>query len=207
MTTHRFAPRSGEDIVNLVRTQRLAWVVSANDGDFQATLLPLLPILGPSGGLEGLAGHFARSNDHIEKLRAQSRALVLFLGPNGYISPSWIHDKTWGPTWNYAAVQFVVDIEFIDDPAYTDEHLSELVTTMEAGRPEAWNIGLMGPRYATLARHVTGFRARIVETRARFKLGQDERDAVLGDITVALNREGQHDLLQWMKEFNPQRPA
>lgn len=207
MTTHRFAPRSGGDILNLVRTQRLAWVVSANDGDFQATLLPLLPILDASGGLEGLAGHFARSNDHTEKLRAQPRALILFLGPNGYISPSWIHDKTWGPTWNYASVQFVVDIEFIDDPAHTDKHLGELVNTMETDRPDAWNIGQMGPRYATLARHVAGFRARIIDTRARFKLGQDERDAVFSDITLALDREGQHDLLRWMNEFNPGRPA
>jgi transcriptional regulator len=206
VTTDRFAPRSDEDLVNLLRAQPLAWVVSANDEDFQATLLPLLPILDASGRLEGLAGHFARSNNHSGRLRAQSRALVLFLGPHGYISPSWIHDKTWGPTWNYASVQFIVDVEFVDDAACTDAHLSELVSTMEAGRPEAWNIGMMGSRYATLARHVTAFRARIVATRAKFKLGQDERDAVFGDITIALDRAGQHGLLHWMKEFNPERP-
>ena len=205
MSTSRFASRSDADILRLVETQRLAWVISTNAGDSRATLLPLLPVLDAEGQLRSLAGHFARSNDHIDHLRSQPRALILFLGPNGYISPSWIHDKTWGPTWNYASVQFVADVEFIDEPAFTDAHLTELVDTMEAGRRDAWNIGLMGSRYAALSRHVIGFRARIVETRAKFKLGQDERDAVFSDITVALKDAGSHELLHWMRDFNPGR--
>lgn len=205
MSTSRFDSRSNADILRLIETQRLAWVVSAHATDARATLLPLLPVLDGAGNIEYLAGHFARSNDHTGYLRSHPRSLILFLGPNGYISPSWIQDKTWGPTWNYASVQFVVDIEFVDEPAFTDAHLRELVDTMEAGRADAWNVSMMGARYGSLSRHVIGFRARILATRAKFKLGQDERDAVFSDITLALNANGAHELLHWMKDFNSGR--
>lgn len=48
-------------------------------------------------------------------------------------------------------------------------------------------------------------RFRVIEIRAKFKLGQDERDDVFVDITTGLARSGQDELLQWMKVFNPGR--
>ena len=63
----------------------------------------------------------------------------------------------------------------------------------------------MGARYNTLKRHIVPFVAKVVEQRAKFKLGQDERDAVFGEISRALAREGPKDLLAWMRELNPDR--
>ena len=47
--------------------------------------------------------------------------------------------------------------------------------------------------------------ATVVEQRAKFKLGQDENDAVFGEITGALGRSQADALLAWMREFNPKR--
>ena len=44
-----------------------------------------------------------------------------------------------------------------------------------------------------------------MEQRAKFKLGQDERDAIYGDITAGLERTGAEELLAWMRELNPGR--
>jgi len=44
-----------------------------------------------------------------------------------------------------------------------------------------------------------------VEQRAKFKLGQDERDAVFTDITTALDAAGSDALVAWMRELNPGR--
>jgi len=63
----------------------------------------------------------------------------------------------------------------------------------------------MGPRYETLKRRIVPFVAKVVEQRARFKLGQDERDTVFADISAALERSGPEDLLAWMRELNPGR--
>jgi predicted FMN-binding regulatory protein PaiB len=205
VTTNRFAPRSDQDVAQLVLSQPLAWIVSGVNETFRATLLPVRPEVDANGRLVRLTGHFARSNDHFKLLQANPRAQILTLGAHGYISPSWIHDKTWAPTWNYASAQFIVDLTFFEEATEIEAHLRDLVDAMEAERPGAWNVDLMGPRFHSLSKGVIGFRAEVREIRAKFKLGQDERDDVFRDIAAGLSGSSQNELLTWMNEFNPGR--
>ena len=179
----------------------LAWIVSA-DGPF-ATPLPLRPRLDGKGRLVGLLGHFARSNPHWERLRANPRGLALFMGPHAYVSPSWMSDRVQAPTWNYASAAFALEFEFIDDPDELRASLADLVDAMEAGRPDAWSVEEVEDRYAGLSQHIVGFRAAIIGSKATFKLGQEERDDVFGDIMAGLAAEGRGDLVSWMTTFNP----
>jgi len=200
-----FAPKGDEQVLRLVLSHPLAWVVSLGDSGFQATPLPLRPRVGGAGRIESLEGHIARSNPHCAALQQDPRAVLLFSGPQGYISPSWVSDRTWAPTWNYAVVQFRVTIAFDETPARLDAHLHDLVQAMERGRTKAWQPAEMGARYEKLKRMIVPFEATVVEQRARFKLGQDERDTVFAEITDALGRTGADDLLAWMRELNPGR--
>jgi transcriptional regulator len=200
-----FAPKTEEQVLRLVLEHPLAWVVSLDAGGFRATPLPLRPRVGADGRIEALEGHMARSNLQYAALQRDARALILFSGPQGYISPSWVSNRTWAPTWNYTVVQFLSTIEFDETPARLDAHLRDLVDAMERGRPGAWQPSEMGARYETLKRMIVPFEATVVEQRAKFKLGQDERDAVFTDITEALGEEGSDALLAWMRELNPGR--
>lgn len=212
----RFAPRSNDDLSTLVQQQPLAWVVSGSAAadNFRATLLPILVEREADGRIARLVGHFARSNDQYKLLMQDPKAVMLVLGTNGYISPSWMQDKTQAPTWNYASAQFFVDVEFFEQPEAIEAHLRELVQTMEgqttrATAVPAWQVDDMGARYASLASRVIGFRATVRNVRAKFKLGQDERDDVFRDIVVGLNH-GQNvdegaELKAWMQAFNPGR--
>lgn len=200
-----FGPRSGQDLLRLLREQPLAWIVSGSGPDFRATLLPVLPLLDQEGRVSGLMGHFARGNPHVSLLRRDGRAAILMLGPHGYISPSWMRDRSQAPTWNYASAQCIVDVEFRDDPESLAAHLQELVAVMEAGRPRPWAIPEMGDRYAQLSRRIVGFVARVSEHKEKYKLGQDERDDVFADIVAALSADGQRELVNWMLRFNPGR--
>jgi transcriptional regulator len=203
--TDLFAPTSEEQVLRVVRAHPLAWVVSLDAGEFRATPLPLRPRVGSDGRIEALEGHMARSNPLHAALQREARALILFSGPQGYISPSWMSDRTWAPTWNYAVVQFLVTIAFDETPARLDAHLSDLVSAMERGRPRAWHPSEMGARYETLKRRIVPFEAKVLEQLAKFKLGQDERDTVFAEITEALGRSGSDALLTWMRELNPGR--
>jgi transcriptional regulator len=151
-----------------------------------------------------------RSNDQYKLLMQDPKAVMLSLGTNGYISPSWMQDKTQASTWNYASAQFFVDVEFFEQPEAIEAHLRELVDTMErhaprAGTASAWKVDDMGARYGSLAQRVIGFRAQVRNVRAKFKLGQDERDAVFADIMTGLTQGGRAELHTWMREFNPGR--
>jgi len=196
-----YAPHDVGQIADLVRAYPLAWLVSPLS-DVAATALPLRPVLDADGRIEALLGHFARGNPQVEALKADPRARVLMVGPSGYISPSWMADRSQAPTWNYASVEFRVEVDFTDDEASLRTVLDDLIGAMEAGRPGAWAAADMGERYGLLSRRIIAFRARVIEQRAVFKLGQDERDDVYADILAGL---GSGDLADWMKRLNAGR--
>jgi predicted FMN-binding regulatory protein PaiB len=204
-TTDVFAPKDEGQVLRLVLEHPLAWVVSQGGEGLRASPLPLRPRVGRGGRIEALEGHIPRSNPQFAALQGDGRALLLFAGPQGYISPSWVSNRTWAPTWNFAVVQFLVTIAFDETPARLDAHLHDLVEAMEHGRPGAWHPSEMGARYETLKRMIVPFDAKVIEQRARFKLGQDERDAVFAEITEGLTRSGADALVAWMRELNPAR--
>lgn len=177
-----FQPRDPKDVVALIDAQPLAWIVSRSGEGLRGTTLPLLTRSDAAGEVTELVGHFGRNNPQVAELQRDPRALITFLGPHGYISPSWINDRTWAPTWNFAHVQFDVIIAFFEAPEDVAAHLRELVDRMEHGRERAWSVDEMGERFGRLACGIIGFRARVVRREARFKLGQDERPEVFAQI-------------------------
>jgi transcriptional regulator len=179
VTDERYLPRSHRDMVALVDAHPLAWVISR---DFQATLLPLLAETDDEGGLRALLGHIPVRNPQRLALERDPDALILFLGPNDYISPRLVSNSQWGPTWNYAALRVRARVEFVEHE--TDVALRLLAAHLEPGGD--WSVERMGPRYERLRQHVVAFRAVVQETDARFKLGQDEQATTFAEITARL---------------------
>lgn len=198
-----FAPRSEADLLQLIEEYPLAWVVSSGGPGFGASALPLLAETDPHGRIVSLLGHFALSNPHVAMLREDPQATILFMGPQGYVSPAVVSQPGWAPTWNYASVQFNVEIELL--PQENAQALEKLVHWMERDRREPWTISRMGSRYDVMVTKIVAFRGHVRSTRGRFKLGQDEspqtRREMLGRLVNA-------DLVRWMARFDslPEEP-
>ena len=198
MKTHPiFAPNSPADIDRMIAANPFALVISSTTDTPLATPLPLLLERDANGAMT-LLGHMPRAQPHMDLLRRQPRALAVFMGAHGYISPSWLTDRTQAPTWNYETVHLEIDVEFDDRAEATEAALTQLVDHMERGRQNAWSVADMGARYATLAPAVVAFRARVITTYAKFKLGQNERHDVRADILNGLVRSEQQSLLEAM---------
>lgn len=205
MAAHRFGPLGPSDLRDLVERHPLAWLVASGTGTPRATLLPLLLHGTEDGQPLAFEGHLPRVHPLVADLTAAPEALLLFLGPNGYVSPSWMADRTQAPTWNYASAVCRVAVRFLDRPDALAAHLAALVTCHERGRPHAWSIAEMGARFETLAARIVCFQARPIEIHERYKLGQDERDGVYADILAGLAQGAPSALLDWMHRFNPSR--
>lgn len=188
-----FAPRSDEDVLALVRSEPLAWVVS-HDHAAPATPLPLLAEADGDGRIASLFGHFARRNPQVAALQASPRALVLFQGPQAYVAPRLVGNPTWGPTWNYAVARFEVRVEFVPDEI--DAALGQLAAHLEAGRGDPWTPRHMGERYDRLREHVIAFRAHVQHVHATFKLGQDETAETFDQIVQGHDNPA---LVEWMR--------
>ena len=194
----QFSPRQRKDVKELIEAYPLCWIVSDSAGERYATPLPLLPEQGADGEVQSLFGHIAFSNPQQKALEKDARATILCMGPQGYISPRLVSNPGWGPTWNYAVCRFETEVQFVPDE--TDTALAKLAEALEGNSPGAWNPGFMGERYHQLRKHIVAFRARVLETHARFKLGQDENETVFKDIVERLS---DRVLSNWMSRSRP----
>jgi transcriptional regulator len=196
-----FEQFSADDAAELIREFPLAWVLpGVGDDRLQASMLPLLAERNEQGAVVALNGHMARRNPLYAALAAHPLATILFQGPQAYISPTWVRNRDWAPTWNYAQLRCDVEVAF--DPDGGDASLSQLVDTMEDGRDNLWHISEMGDRYRGMEQQIIAFRATVRGLAGRFKLGQDERPDILSDILAHVENPA---LARWMRRFNPGR--
>ena len=191
-----FTP-SDTDTTTFIREHPLAVVTSGYPGGYMSTPLPLIF---EGAGTQYLIGHFARANPHVKALKENGQALALFMGHHGFISPSWMKDRTQAPTWNYQICKAALEIEFDESSTAADHAVGMLTAHMESGRDKAWTPDEMGSRYERLIRGIVAFRARIVSLEAKFKLGQNERDDVFLDICDGLERSGDFTLQELMRK-------
>ena len=193
----RFEPR---DALDLIGEYPLAWLCPANGDARLPALLPLLVEADGEGRAAALIGHMARRNPLHHALSADPRALILFTGPQGYVSPAHVSDPDWGPTWNYAQLRIEAEVRFVEDGG--DAALARLLDAMERAEPTGWTPAALGARYRPMERAIIAFRAEVKRIEGRFKLGQDERPEMLRDI---VERHPNAALTRWMRRFNAGR--
>lgn len=161
-----FEPRDPALIDRLIGDYPLALLVSHR---LNASPLPLLAEPDGEGGIASLFGHLARANPLVADFAEDPAGLVVFNGPQGYVSPSLVSRPDWGPTWNYAVLRFRVEVAFVPDE--TSRALEQLAAKLEG---ETWSLARLGARADAMMTHIIAFRARVTGTDHVFKLGQDE---------------------------------
>lgn len=201
-TSPTFIPKRPDALANLIAAYPLAQVVSAHGDRIEATPLPLIAESAEDGTITSLIGHFARTNPQVAMLRESPRALIIFHGAHGYVSPSWMRDRSQASTWNFETVHFLADLTLQDEEADCAEAIEVLRRHLEDDHAEPWHANELGERYQRLLKGVVAFRATVLEARIKFKLGQNERDDVYEDIVTGLQASGNQDLAQAMETAN-----
>jgi transcriptional regulator len=176
----------------LIRAARLAILVSPGaDGALpEATHLPLM-LDAAEGSLGTLHGHLARANPHAAALRRSGRALVIFSGPEAYVSPSlYVSKREHGkvvPTWNYVAVHAACEVEVYDDAARLHAVVSRLTDHHEAPRAERWAVTDAPETFvAGQLKGIFGLVLRITALEGKRKLSQNRSEADRGGVRAGL---------------------
>jgi len=124
-----------------------------------------------------LYAHVARANRQWQSLRDDPSALVVFSGPDAYISPAHYRDTLPVPTWNYVAVHVYGRVRVIEQPQEIRAILERMVTFEESRNGTGWNTDAIPPDQMTpLLRQIVAFEIVIERFEGKWKLGQN-RDA------------------------------
>lgn len=149
-----------------------------------------------------LLGHCARANPQADLLAAQGLAVVSFLGPQAYQSPSVYPDEQRVPTWNYLSVQCRVQVRMLDALEDKDVLLKALIHDHEPAYAAQW--ARQDPGWAeAMLRGIAAFEMRVVDLQAKFKLNQHrpESHAAMHRGYSASEREDERQLAHWMERL------
>lgn len=173
-----------ETVWALIEEIRLGCLVSAAAG-LQATHIPFLVdrARGPNGTL---VGHMARANGQWRTLPADGEVLVVFTGPNTYISPGWYGVAPRAPTWNFVTVQAHGHIRLIEDAVRLRDMVITLSNAMEEpGSP--WKAAELDAAYLDrLLPGIVGFEIELSRLEAQLRLSQQNDEAVRRRVLATL---------------------
>jgi transcriptional regulator len=98
-----FAQSDRKLLLEVMRAESFALLISNDEGGEPfVTHLPM--VIRERGDDLAIEGHMARANPHWQYLEENPRALIVFVGPHAYVSPSLYASKENVPTWNYVSV-------------------------------------------------------------------------------------------------------
>jgi transcriptional regulator len=174
-----------------VRQIGFATLVTPGSDGIEANHLPML--------LEGdvLRGHVARANPVWKS--GEGKALAIFLGPHGYVSPGWYPSKAEHgkavPTWNYLTVHARGPIRWIADAQWLRAHVTALSDAHESRRSEPWAVTDAPASYIdTMLRGIVGFEIAIELLEGKWKFSQNRDAADRDGVREGLLKEGREDV-------------
>jgi transcriptional regulator len=152
-----------------------------------------------------LVGHVARANPVWRETPAGSEVLVLFQGPQAYVTPSWYPGKTEHgkvvPTWNYVVAQARGRLRIHDDREWLRSLVGDLTDQHEARREHPWAVSDAPQDYIeTMLRAIVGVEVEVVEWTGKWKVSQNRLPADRLGVQDGLRAEGgpAADLADWM---------
>lgn len=168
-------------IQELVAENPLATLVAVTANGLEANHIPL-----HFDGGKRLLGHIARANTLWQTLADNASVLVIFQGPNHYISPSWLPSKQVAgkavPTWDYVAVHMSGTLRFIHEADEKRALLATLTHQHEQYQAIPWQMDDAPVDYIDkLLNALVGFEVIIDSIQAKAKVSQnktaDDREA------------------------------
>ena len=180
-----------------------ATIFGPANGDAQGSAMAThLPLVVKDEGEHGLLeGHFAKANPHWRSL-AGHEALVVFLGPHSYVSPTLYTEELSVPTWNYIAIHAYGALELVDDESGKEALLKKLIGIHEPAYLEQWR-GLPEGFRRTMLAGIMGFRIPIARIEGKFKLSQNRSAEERRNVHAAQSAGSpdEQSLARWMERL------
>lgn len=189
-----FAEPRIEVMHELMRAQPLATLVTLTSYGLDANHIPL-QLVADASPFGTLQGHVARANPLWQDFDQSVEVLVIFRGPDSYISPSWYATKKETgkavPTWNYAVVHAHGTLRVIDDAAWLRAQIEALTTHNEASLPQPWAVSDAPPDYIEkMISALVGIEIVITRLTGKWKTSQNQPAENQAGVMEALRADG-----------------
>jgi transcriptional regulator len=179
----------------LIRAHPLGLLISGGPGGLMANPVPflLLPELSERGTIHC---HVSRANPHWRELETVDECLIVFQGPQEYITPSWYETKRATgkvvPTWNYATVHAWGKPRVIHDTDWLRANVEGLTRAHEGTRAAPWAVADAPPEFvAAQLRGIVGIEIPIARIEGKWKVSQNRTEQDRVGVVAGLQQQGE----------------
>jgi transcriptional regulator len=178
----------------LIRAYPLGLLVTGGPEGLMANPVPFL--LDEAGSQGTLRAHLARANPQWQALAEAAECLVVFQGPQGYVTPAWYASKREHgrvvPTWNYATVHVWGRPRVIEDTGWLRRQIADLTNLREAPRAAPWAVDdAPAPFVAAQLRAIVGIEIPITRIEGKWKMSQNRPEADRAGVIAGMQTEGE----------------
>ena len=138
----------------------------------------------------------ARGNPQWRELAAVKECLVVFQGPQQYITPSWYptkqeHGKV-VPTWNYVTVHAWGAPQVIEDLGWLRRQIEDLTNQNEGVLPKPWKVDDAPAQYlASQMKGIIGIEIPITRIEGKWKVSQNRPEVDRVGVVAGLREGGE----------------
>ena len=200
--SHFYREEDLKKVADFVREHDFATLVLSQDGVPVASHL-LMDFETSRDGTWLVNGHMARANKLWHAFDPAQEVLLIFGGPNTYISPTWYNHLN-VPTWNYIAVHLYGTPRVIDDGPELEDILSRLIKRYETQSDYRMETLPADFREKEM-RGIVGFQVKVTRVEANFKLSQNRNDEDHANVIQQLEARGDEQSLAIAIEMNKNR--
>ena len=200
---NHFDEQRPEVLQRLIHDAPLGLLVTHGSAGLQANSVPFL--LDADAGPHGtLRAHVARANP-LWREGDGREALVVFQGPQAYVSPGWYPSKAEHgkvvPTWNYVMVQARGTLRAIDDAAWLRGLVTRLTAKHEAAQVRPWAVTDAPPDFVdSMLRAIVGIEIELTALTGKWKVSQNRSAADRAGTAAGLDASGGADALAMARQ-------
>jgi transcriptional regulator len=190
----QFQEQRAEILHQLIGAHPLGTLMTFGADGLNADHIPfeIDPGLAPFGTLRA---HVARGNPLWKEYSPDVESLVVFQGPQLYISPSWYATKQKDgrvvPTYNYMVVHAYGRMRVIEDPQWLRALLERLTGKFEAAQARPWSMDDAPADYIEkLLPAIVGIEIPVTRMIGKWKVSQNQPLANRLSVEQALREQG-----------------
>jgi transcriptional regulator len=191
----------------LIRERPLAALVTLTAEGLEANHIPFELDAEPAP-LGTLRGHVAKANPVWRDFSPQVEALVIFQGPQAYVSPSWYPTKKATgavvPTYNYLVVHGYGKMNIIHDREWLRGLVTRLTDRFETARENRWHVTDAPAHFIDqqLAA-IVGIEIALTKLTGKWKVSQNRPAEDRAGVVQGLSERGDSEsttLASWVRE-------
>lgn len=182
-----------EKMISVIKHFPLGVLITAKDGKPFVTHIPFIY----NETTKRLVAHLDRNNPQLETLKDGAKVLVVFKGPDTYISPS-IYTTSQLPTWNYIIVHITGNLKLLNDAETVKQTMIDMTEFLE-GADQNYTLKKDDSRIEQLINYIQAFEIEITNWEGKFKLSQDKNESDFDSAKQELIKHSGKDISEFIK--------